>query len=100
MGAGPRGREGHAGARPALSLVCKRGQALNSLFLRGIMKLRAKVEDNDNKTVSDRGGADAAGRAADGGTAVILGTPRASWVLPTPGTAPPRGLRSAVTASC
>lgn len=49
-------------------------------------------------TVSDRDGANAAGRAV--GT-VVVGTPRASWILPMPGMAPPRGAaRKAVTASC
>lgn len=46
MGAGPRGSEGHVGARPALSLVCECSQALSGLFLRDIMKLKAKGEDN------------------------------------------------------
>lgn len=41
-----------------------------------------------NMTVSDRDGANAAGRAV--GT-VVVGTLRASWILPMPGMAPPRG---------
>lgn len=54
VGTGPRGSKRHVGGRlagplspwPVLSLVCEWGQALNSLFLRDIMELRAKVEDN------------------------------------------------------